>query len=309
MSGANPQYGQALKRATLVAFIEAAAVVIPSLGALLKAGCTFYEEVTQAIHDLPEEDARRALQRMHEDCKKFLQNETSGRARETVELALLETFAILEEQGLSDDELVTEAGLAVYEAARHTLQRAEDHLRPLEEETKAMVQRLVEEYYRVLLSHHDMLSQVGVPALRALLEQTADLEQRLRDLTDAIRTLLQPEVRRAWQALRPVEEPITVEGPVQLAQLKAPNRLVPFRGEAHRLLRPDPRDEAQPLYKVLRGVSELSPTQTAFWSYVCCAALERAQRVPRLAATTGGGCFGRRGRRSAPAWRSPCRKR
>ena len=138
---------------------------------------------------------------------------------------LAETFAIL----------VREASLDAERATWLTLDRARERLRPLEADTEELVRLLVGEYYHALLTQREALLRVGVLAFQTFLARTEDLEQGLQELAD----LLHAPEREAWQALRPVEEPIPPEGPVRLAELKAANRLVAFTGQAHRRLRDD----------------------------------------------------------------------
>jgi tetratricopeptide (TPR) repeat protein len=234
MPQANHQQGEALKRAVLAALIEAADA-LPGVGPFLAGAGTLYRELRQMPRDLPTE-ARRVVQAMARDFQAFLVQEAPRHAEQTVAVGLLETFAILSEHGLSADELTREAELDATRAARRTLDRAVDHLRLLEADIEALVRRLVGEYYSVLLTHREALDHVGVPTLRALLERTHQMERDLRDLVHLVRALLEREEQAVWQALCPVEEPVAAEGPIQLAEVKAPNRLVPFRGEAHHRL-------------------------------------------------------------------------
>jgi len=108
MPAANRYPGQALKRATLAALIEAADA-LPGLGPVLAGLGTFYREMAEATRGLPA-DARRALQAMAADYKTFLQMEAPRHAPQTLEVALLETFAILAEHGLPANELVSRGG-------------------------------------------------------------------------------------------------------------------------------------------------------------------------------------------------------
>ncbi|HID87867.1 MAG TPA: hypothetical protein EYP55_10910, partial [Anaerolineae bacterium] len=235
MSQKKQQQGEALKRAVLAALIEAARQRIPGVGSLWAAVETYRQEIAQASRDLPFQ-AREAIRAMAGDFERFFEQEAPRHAGSIVRVALAETFTILTQHGLSDEALVLEASLDAERAARLTLDRARERLRLLEADTKELVRRLVGKYYQVLLTHREALLQVGVPALQVLLDRTKGLEQGLRELADRVHAL-QAREREAWQALRPVEEPIAAEGPIQLAELKAPNRLVPFQGEAHRRLR------------------------------------------------------------------------
>lgn len=108
MSEANPHHGQALKRATLAALIKAADA-LPGLGPVLAGAGTFYREMAEATRDLPA-DARRALKEIAADYKAFLQREAPRHAPETLEVALVECFAILAEHGLPANELVSRGG-------------------------------------------------------------------------------------------------------------------------------------------------------------------------------------------------------
>lgn len=171
--------GEALKRAILAALIEAADA-LPGIGPFLAGAGTLYRELRQVPRDLPTE-ARRVVRAMAGDFQAFLARETPRHADQTVALALLETLAILDEHGMSADELAREAELDAALAARLTLDRAAPRLRLLEADIADLARRLVGEYYRVLLTHRGALSQVGVPALQELLERTAGLEH-LREI-------------------------------------------------------------------------------------------------------------------------------
>jgi hypothetical protein len=108
MPAANRYHGQALKRATLAALIEAAGA-IPRVGPLLKSAGTFYQELAQAPRDLPDE-VRQIVQDMAGDFKAFLAQESARHSDNTVEVALLETFAILAGHGLPANDLVPRGG-------------------------------------------------------------------------------------------------------------------------------------------------------------------------------------------------------
>ena len=392
MPTTTPDQGRALKRAALAALLEAARQYIPGAGPLWAGVEAYRREIAQASRDLPSQ-AQDAIRAMADDLQRFLSQEVPRHGGSAVEVALAETFAILAQHGLSDEALVREASLNAERAARLTLDRARERLRLLEADTEELVRRLVGEYYHALLTHREALLRWGLPFLRTLLARTDGLERYLQELPDALRRALEQAAQReAWQALRPVEEPVPPEGPIQLAELKAANRLVAFTGQAHRrlrdelvawaegvaespdraglrlifgpggagksrvgvetgraltkrgwracflppgacsaerarvwacppcptllildyaenrvteaetllqaaadvpdrehplallfLLRPDPRDEGQPLHGLLRGAAGRSPTQTAFWHRVCAPALEGARRAPDLA--------------------------
>jgi len=221
MPTTTPDQGRALKRAALAALIEAARQYIPGAGPLWAGVEAYRREIAQASRDLPSQ-AQDAIRAMADDLRRFLEREAPRHEGSAVEVALAETFAILAQHGLSDEALVREASLNAERAARLTLDRARERLRLLEADTEELVRRLVGEYYHALLTHREALLRVGVPAFQALLDRTEGLEQGLRELADLLRA---PE-REAWQALRPVEEPVPPEGPIQLAELKAANRLV-----------------------------------------------------------------------------------
>jgi tetratricopeptide (TPR) repeat protein len=172
------------------------------------------------------------LQNMRRDYRRLLEPELRGQAGDTVAIALREAIGILDESGLSPEELAAEAGLDPQKAARRVLDRAADRLGSLEEPVRALVERMVGDYYRVLLSHRDALAYVGVPALQELLRRTEGLAARLLAALDLQRW------REAWAALLPVVRllpgPLTPEN--LLEALRAPYRLVEFTGKAHRAL-------------------------------------------------------------------------
>jgi hypothetical protein len=134
--------------------------------------------------------------------------------------------------GLSPEELAAEAGLDPQEAARRTRERAAHRLERLDEPARSLAERMIEDYYRVLLSHRDALAYVGIPALQELLRRTEGLAARLLAALDL------RDWRKAWEALQPVTRslpgPLTPEN--LLEALRAPYRLVEFTGKAHRAL-------------------------------------------------------------------------
>jgi tetratricopeptide (TPR) repeat protein len=110
---------------------------------------------------------------------------------------------------------------------------------------------MIEDYYRVLLSHRDALAYVGVEALRELLRRVKRLEERVLAALDL------RDWRKAWEALLPVVRPLP--GPLTpenlLEALRAPYRLVEFTGKAHRAL----------CEEVVRSLKGLAPNQNRAW--------------------------------------------
>jgi hypothetical protein len=65
-----------------------------------------------------------------------------------------------------------------------------------------LAERMIEDYYHVLLRHRDAVADVGLPALQELLRRTEGLEARLLAALDLYRQ------REAWAALLPVARPL-----------------------------------------------------------------------------------------------------
>jgi hypothetical protein len=110
---------------------------------------------------------------------------------------------------------------------------------------------MIEDYYRVLLSHREAIAHMGIPALKELLRRTEELTPQL---------LAALELRRkqeAWGALLPVVRTFSdALSPENLLEaLRAPYRLVEFTGKAHCALREE-------VAAALRG---LEPRQSRAW--------------------------------------------
>jgi len=229
MGDRSPDRMRALGRAALALLIEAVKEIVPAFGPIQAA----WEAYRDALRpeDLPDR-VREMLQQMSWDYRQLLEPELPAQAGDTVAIALREAIGILDESGLSPGELVAEAGLDPEQAARRVLDRAADRLGSLEEPVRALVERMVGDYYRVLLGHRDVLAYVGVPALQELLRRTEGLAARLLAALDLQRW------QEAWAALLPVARPLP--GPLTpenlLEALRAPYRLVEFTGKAHRAL-------------------------------------------------------------------------
>jgi tetratricopeptide (TPR) repeat protein len=220
---------RALGRAALALLIEAVKEIVPAFGPIQAA----WEAYRDALRpeDLPDR-VREMLQQMSWDYRRLLEPELPAQAGDTVAIALREAIGILEAHGLSPEELAAEAGLDPQEAARRTRERAAHRLERLDEPARSLAERMIEDYYRVLLSHRDALAYVGVPALQELLRRTEGLAARLLAALDL------RDWRKAWEALQPVTRslpgPLTPEN--LLEALRAPYRLVEFTGKAHRAL-------------------------------------------------------------------------
>ncbi len=169
-----------LTKVGFAALVEAAKAV-PGVGSLIAAavaGTGVYLEEIIAARDLPKE-ARQELRRLVHDFRDLLESELKSHPNDnTPEIALVATLEILAKHGLSAEELVTKANLDVGRAGMLTLAHAEQQLKAIYD-TKAqeLTERLVREYYRILLTHKEALNAVGVPALRILLAQQSDFEQ------------------------------------------------------------------------------------------------------------------------------------
>jgi tetratricopeptide (TPR) repeat protein len=229
MGDRSPDRMRALGRAALALLIEAVKELVPAFGPIQAA----WEAYRDALRpeDLPDR-VREMLQQMSWDYRRLLEPELRAQAGDTVAIALREAIGILDERGLSPEELAAEAGLDPQKAARRTRERAAHRLERLDEPARSLAERMIEDYYRVLLGHRDALAYVGVPALQELLRRTEGLAARLLAALDLQRW------REAWAALLPVVRPLP--GPLTpenlLEALRAPYRLVEFTGKAHRAL-------------------------------------------------------------------------
>jgi len=229
MGDRSPDRMRALGRAALALLIEAVKELVPAFGPIQAAWEAYHDALRPK--DLPRQ-VREMLQRMSWDYRRLLEPELPAQAGDTVAIALREAIGILDESGLSPEELAAEAGLDPQEAARRTRERAADQLERLDEPARSLAERMIEDYYRVLLSHRDALAYVGIPALQELLRRTEGLAARLLAALDL------RDWRKAWEALQPVTRslpgPLTPEN--LLEALRAPYRLVEFTGKAHRAL-------------------------------------------------------------------------
>jgi tetratricopeptide (TPR) repeat protein len=229
MGDRSPDRMKALGRAALALLIEAVKELVPAFGPIQAA----WEAYRDALRpeDLPDR-VREMLQNMSQDYRRLLEPELRAQAGDTVAIVLREAIGILEAHGLSPEELAAEAGLDPQEAARRTRERAAHRLERLDEPARSLAERMIEDYYRVLLGHRDALAYVGIPALQELLRRTEGLAARLLAALDLQRW------REAWAALLPVVRPLP--GPLTpenlLEALRAPYRLVEFTGKAHRAL-------------------------------------------------------------------------
>jgi len=229
MGDRSPDRMRALGRAALALLIEAVKELVPAFGPIQAAWEAYHDALRP--EDLPDR-VREMLQQMSWDYRRLLEPELPAQAGDTVAIALREAIGILEAHGLSPEELAAEAGLDPQEAARRTRERAADRLERLDEPARSLAERMIEDYYRVLLSHRDALAYVGIPALQELLRRTEGLAARLLAALDL------RDWRKAWEALQPVTRslpgPLTPEN--LLEALRAPYRLVEFTGKAHRAL-------------------------------------------------------------------------
>jgi tetratricopeptide (TPR) repeat protein len=229
MGDRSPDRMQALGRAALALLIEAVKELVPAFGPIQAAWEAYHDALRP--EDLPDR-VREMLQQMSWDYRRLLEPELRAQAGDTVAIALREAIGILDESGLSPEELAAEAGLDPQEAARRTREWAAHRLERLDERARSLAERMIEDYYRVLLSHRDALAYVGIPALQELLRRTEGLATRLLAALDLQRW------REAWAALLPVARPLP--GPLHpenlLEALRAPYRLVEFTGKAHRAL-------------------------------------------------------------------------
>jgi len=221
---------EALSRAARASFFEAVKLLVPSFGLIQVAWQTF--QATLRPDDLHGE-TREMLHRMREDYEQLLRPKLNAQTEEVVTIALRETFSILDEFGLSLEELINEAGLNPEQAARQTLKRAVKRLQLLDAPVQSLTERMVEDYYRVFLSHRDVVNSVSIPALQELLRRTENITSKLLSALELHRW------QEAWKALRPavrtLSRPLSAEN--LLEALQAPYRLVEFVGQAHCALR------------------------------------------------------------------------
>jgi hypothetical protein len=253
MGDRSPDRMRALGRAALALLIEAVKELVPAFGPIQAA----WEAYRDALRpeDLPDR-VREMLQNMSQDYRQLLEPELRAQAGDTVAIALREAIGILDERGLSPEELAAEAGLDPQKAARRTRERAAHRLERLDEPARSLAERMIEDYYRVLLSHRDALAYVGIPALQELLRRTEGLAARLMAALDLQRW------REAWAALLPVVRPLP--GPLTpenlLEALRAPYRLVEFTGKAHRALQRGNRGRPEgPGFPSKPGLGPLGP--------------------------------------------------
>jgi ATP-dependent RNA circularization protein (DNA/RNA ligase family) len=96
---------QALGRAVLAGLVEAVKDLVSGAGPILAA----WEAYQAALRpeDLPSQ-VQEVLQRMRQDYQQLLAPELRAQAKETVTVALREAISILDEVGLSPEELATE---------------------------------------------------------------------------------------------------------------------------------------------------------------------------------------------------------
>ena len=166
-------------RVGLVALVEGVKAV-PGVGSLLVvavAGAGEYLEEMISAPELPKQ-ARDAVRQLAKDYRELLASEVRAHLDDNaMELALTAVLEILSTQGLSVDDLVEKAGLNGGRAARLTLQREqvkETLTRLYDIKAQELTERLVREYYRILLSHKDALNHVGVEALEGILLRLPD---------------------------------------------------------------------------------------------------------------------------------------
>ena len=212
----------ALKRAALAAFIEAANA-IPVAGPLLAGAGAFVQELGQAKRDFPD-PVQEAFQAMAQDFQTFLEAEARQQGAKPLDLAVQETLVLLDRHGLSPQELVA-TGLDSTKATQRTLAAGEELLQPLERAVEELVERLVTEYYRVLLSHQGALEHVGVEALASLLAKSSRLEEILAWLGEKERRNALAQAR--WP-VRPYRE-----RELHPYMLRPEYRLAPYMGQAH----------------------------------------------------------------------------
>jgi|FaiFalDrversion3_1042247.scaffolds.fasta_scaffold31363_2 hypothetical protein len=89
--------------------------------------------------------------------RRRLEPKLRAQAGDAVAIALWKAIGILEAHELSPEELAAEAGLDPQKAARRTRKRAADRLERLDGPVRSLPERMIGDYYRVLLSHRDVL--------------------------------------------------------------------------------------------------------------------------------------------------------
>ena len=152
---------------------------IPGVGSLIAAavaGAGAYLEETIKAPDLPEQ-ARDVVLQLKEDYRELLTSELHDHLDDNqLKLVLETTLEIVGLHGLSADELVEKARLDADTAAGLTFrqERVKEIFASLDSDARELTERLVTEYYRILLRRKDALNQIGVEALKAILNRLPD---------------------------------------------------------------------------------------------------------------------------------------
>ena len=237
----------------LVSFVDVAKELLPfsvPFSGLILVAWQIYQQATLRPRDLPSE-VRDMLHRMRKDYERLLRSELNTQAKETVTVALRETFSILDKFGLSSEELVNKAELDPKQAAAQVLKQAASQLQQLDAPVRSLTERMIEGHYSIFLSHRDAINNIAVPALKELLRRIENLPSKLRS------ELEQDRQQEAWDALLPavrtLSRPLSAEN--LLEALGAPYRLVEFAGQAHCAL----RDELS------AALSGLAPDHSQAW--------------------------------------------
>ncbi|NOZ29080.1 MAG: hypothetical protein GXP39_13655 [Chloroflexi bacterium] len=193
----NPSKGDLLKHGALAVFIEAIGNCCQPWGPRLAVLGTIVKEIMEIMdaRGSAPETARRAIAELADMYQERLRREMARHAQATTEVALTEAIDVLNDLGLTDDDLARRAGLDADKAARIVLDSARDRLSLLNWEEKDLTQRLVKAYYEGYLRHRDTLTRVGIPAFLLLLERLPDIERRLVEVLDSDRN-------KTWRYVR-----------------------------------------------------------------------------------------------------------
>ena len=250
-------------RVGLAAFVEGAKAV-PGVGSLLAAavaGAGEYLKETTSASELPEQ-ARGAVRQLAQDYRELIESELRSRPGDnSLELALVATLDILSAKGLSANELAGKADLDADLAARLTLQQ-EQVKKTLESlydtQAQELTEKLVGEYYYILLRNKNALSYLGLDALRTILARQSDFETKLeRQLVSILVNqgkLLNFERVKAWRKASWPVRPYPVGWTLHPYILKPEYCLIPYKGKKQTQMRDETVAWAQ---KLGRGVTPL----------------------------------------------------
>jgi len=205
MPSISQQHIRLLKKAGIIALVEGIKAV-PGVGWMIAGTTSGIGTILQeTIETPPPNQVYKIIQQLIEDYRQFLSREEKRYLNNNIfEVALVVTLDILTTFELSDEKMVSEANLNASRAAKLTLQQATETLSSLlDSDTRALVERLIEDYYSILLSRKDILSKVEVEAVKTILTKLSDFEHKLHlqftAILDNQEKLLSLERVKAWR--------------------------------------------------------------------------------------------------------------